>query len=180
MCLTSLHVFYFGLRTMVEVRAPRGTAPLHEIYKPLSDTMLTWVNNVRAKQEYRSALERCFFAVSPRAFTCHELPKRRNPEHDATFRDAWRTGQLLGRPCTRKSRWFGAMDRSPLNAPSGARADVPGRRICARTRNRNVGLNDAIAKLTLLSGRAPSTTARRDQKTKQFPEASITPIIQNA
>jgi hypothetical protein len=43
---------------MVEGAPRGGAAPLlHQIYKLLSDTMLTWVNNVRAKQRYRSATQ---------------------------------------------------------------------------------------------------------------------------
>ena len=40
--------------------ARRALHPLRQIYKPFSDTMLTWVNNARAKQEYRSGLLRYF------------------------------------------------------------------------------------------------------------------------
>jgi len=49
---------------MVEGR--RSPAPLlHQIYKLLSDTMLTWVNNVRAKQEYQSAKQSSEVGFTP-------------------------------------------------------------------------------------------------------------------
>jgi hypothetical protein len=38
---------------------------LHQIYKLLSDTMLTWVNNVRAKQEYQSAKQSSEVGFTP-------------------------------------------------------------------------------------------------------------------
>src|SRR3954471_22587276 len=41
---------------MVEGQRRAALLPLHHISKLLSDTILTWVNNVRAKQEYRSAI----------------------------------------------------------------------------------------------------------------------------
>src|SRR5437868_5855962 len=48
---TSSHAFDFlGFE-----QSRRALHPLRQIYKPLSDTMLTWVNNGRAKREYRSS-----------------------------------------------------------------------------------------------------------------------------
>jgi hypothetical protein len=51
---------FFGHSNNVRRALRKALSPLRQIYEPLSDTMLTWVNNAGAKQEYRSSLSRHF------------------------------------------------------------------------------------------------------------------------